>query len=223
MSRKGRRSSSKNCYHIVLRGRDTVRLFQNDQNKRDFEYVMDSKAEELTNFHITHSYIGTNHVHVLLFGTQMQVTTFCKKVSNSYAWLYKQRYRQEGGVFQGRFLSQPIESKWQYDQIAQYIQTHQYNQSWRMNSECHRKTWQQDLVQLPIIIDICDDLQKQYATLLIRLMRKKKQETKILSIAQLLQEEHLWHDIQEEAKRYLGVRKNFDFLREQLLHQKKIA
>ena len=43
MARERRRYSSKDCYHIVLRGKEELRLFRTEQDIREFQYILDTK------------------------------------------------------------------------------------------------------------------------------------------------------------------------------------
>lgn len=209
MARERRCFSSQDCYHVVLRGKDTICLFQDEQDVREFEYLLDMKLEELPEVGLDCFYIGKDHFHGILYGKQQEVTKFCSKVIMSYAWSYKHRYQHEGAVFQKRFLSEPIEGKKDYERVAHYIEHHKKRDSWRFDSQCQFDKWQEELYECPVVLDIPNDLHRQKVTIFSRVARKKMEEMGVDSRKQLMEDRQLWGYVQKEAKRFFGSSKDF--------------
>ena len=210
MARERRRYSSKDCYHIVLRGKEELRLFRTEQDIREFQYILDTKLEEIEEICMKCCYIGKNHFHAIICAKQEMLTSFCTRISISYAWAYNQRYHHKGAVFEGRFLSEPIDNKREYQQIFHYITHHRKNETWRMNSKRLCENWQEEIYEYPVILDVPADLHRQHIAIFSRIAKKKMEEEDIHSIGQLISNENVWYHVQKEVKRILGVRNDFN-------------
>ena len=209
MARERRCFSSQDCYHVVLRGKDELCLFKDEQDWREFQCILDTKLEELPEVWIDCSYMGHYHFHGILYAKQQEVTKFCSKVLVSYAWAYKQKYNHKGAVFQKRFLSEPIEGLRDYKRVSHYIEHHRERDCWRFDSDCHFEHWKEALYECPTILDIPNDLYRQRLTIFSRIARKRMEEVGIHSIEQLTEDRQSWNHVQKEAKRFLGSSKDF--------------
>ena len=52
MPRERRRESSTGIYHIVLQGKEGLGLFREEKDCRSFQYLLDSKLEDMGNVDI---------------------------------------------------------------------------------------------------------------------------------------------------------------------------
>lgn len=206
MAREKRRLSSQDCYHIILRGNNNLCLFQEQQDFREFQYILDAKLEQLPEVSIDCFYIGHYHFHGILYARKQEVTSFCTKVSASYAWAYNHKYNHKGAVFQKRFLSEPINGMKDYNRISHHIEHHPKRDSWRFDSRCKFEHWQEALYECPIILDVPNDLYRQKVAIFSRIARKKMEDVGMKSIYQLCQDEELCYLVQKEVKRILGPR-----------------
>ena len=142
MPRERRKLSSQDCYHIVLRGKKGGSLFQDEQDLREFRSILDMKLEQLPEVLMDCFYIETCHFHGILYAKPEEVTSFCTKVTVSYAWAYNNKYKHTGGVFEKRFLSEPIDGIKEYHRISQYIEHHKAGDTWRLSTKCCFERWQ---------------------------------------------------------------------------------
>ena len=62
-----------------------------------------------------------NHVHLLLKGELDQISTYMRNVLSTYAIGFNKRYGRSGHLFEGRFLSEPIESDSHFLAAIRYI------------------------------------------------------------------------------------------------------
>lgn len=207
MARNGRKESRMNCHHIVLRGLDGLNLFEEEREKRDFWYIVDSKLEELPDVKLECSYLGKNHFHGILHTNCAGMSAFCGKVASSYAWEYNLTQDRKGAVFQGRFMSEPIESRDQYYKIEFYLSNHgKVRQQMLFDMT---KEGMEHLFYDPIVLDIPEDLYRQRSFIFSQIAEQRMAEMGISSLEELEIEDDIFYRIQKEAKRIFGNTKDF--------------
>jgi putative transposase len=97
--------------HIVQRGNNRQRCFQQDADQRYFlrclsEYLPDSGCA-------IHAYaLMTNHVHLLLTPAALDsVFMLMKPVSQKYSQYFNRKYERIGTLWQGRYRSSTVETE----------------------------------------------------------------------------------------------------------------
>lgn len=109
MGRQSRRESVTGYYHVIQRGAGKQILFE-DEN--DYVRYMSKIAEcklEL-DFDLCAYCLMNNHVHMLIHVDCLKtLSKLMLRLGRSYAGYYNVKYEHTGYVFQGRYLSEPID------------------------------------------------------------------------------------------------------------------
>lgn len=205
MAREGRKHSAIQCYHIVLQGIKGILLFEKDWEQREFEYILDEKLEETPEVMLEYFCIKKDHFHGILYGEMRDISRFCSKVMVSYVWAYNERYRREGGLFQKRFLSEPIQSKVQLEQVLLYLKQHSLENNWRINSKIEMKHWIELLYYCPIVLDCSKDMKRQKITIAKRVIKDWLQEHQKSTVFEIEEKELFLHLIQKKIRKLLGI------------------
>lgn len=216
--RERRRESSTGIYHIVLQGQEGLGLFREEKDCRSFQYLLDSKLEDMGNVDMECSYMGKNHFHAIIRTDYRDMSDFCSRLSSSYAWAYNEEHNRRGSIFARRFLSEPIENSKEYEQVIQYLEKHRRNAHWRMNPFYEFENWREEVDRIPVIMDVPADLHRQKVTIFARIAIKEMRQMELLRVEELVGQEKIWIGIQKEAKRLFGYSRDFnkivnDFLR----------
>ena len=107
MPRNGRRKSSSDFYHIIIRGINREHIFETNRHKE--KLIKFLKEKEVETVEIYAYCIMSNHLHLLLHGPLKDISEYMKAVQTAYALYYNRKMERSGYVFQNRFKSFPIE------------------------------------------------------------------------------------------------------------------
>ena len=120
MARKLRRKSAAGYYHLILRGNNKQILFEATDDYRFFLSRMGKYCRE-SDIRISAYCLMENHVHLLVKDPQDSVPAMMQKLSLSYSFYYNQKYGRTGHLFQGRYLSEPVENDFYLLTVFRYI------------------------------------------------------------------------------------------------------
>ena len=119
LPRNGRRKSSSDFYHVIIRGINRERIFETNRHKEKLTKYL--KEKEVETVEIYAYCIMSNHLHLLLHGPLKEISEYMKAVQTAYALYYNRKMERNGHVFQNRFKSFPIESEEYLWQCFYYI------------------------------------------------------------------------------------------------------
>lgn len=205
MAREGRKCSTIQCYHIVLQGIKGVSLFEKDWEQREFEYILDEKLEEIPEVILEYSCMKRDHFHGIFYGEMKDISKLCSKIMVSYVWAYNERYGRKGGLFQKRFLSEPIQSNVQLEEVLLYLKQHNLAKNWRMNSEIEVEHWIERLYYCPMILDCSKDTKRQKITIVKRVIKDWLQEQQKSTVHEIEEKELFLYLIQKQIRKLLGM------------------
>ena len=120
MSRKKRLFVPSGIYHVIIRGNDRQNIFIDDEDRKLLINRIKKYSDEL-NIDIYAYCLMNNHVHMLIGEANDKMSRFMLKLNTSYARLFNIKYERTGHLFQGRYLSSPIESDESFRKIIRYI------------------------------------------------------------------------------------------------------
>ena len=120
MSRKPRRKSESQIYHVILRGNNRQIIFHNDDD-RIFMLNRIKKYSEQTNIELYAYCLMDNHIHLLVGKANPKLSKFVQKLATSYAMYFNRKYDRCGHLFQGRFKSEPVETEDYFKTVFRYI------------------------------------------------------------------------------------------------------
>lgn len=113
MPRKPREISPSDVYHVMLRGVNKQRIFEQPEDYRKFVEILktcmysDSKCQVLTQpiFRIYAYCLMDNHVHLLIDTLGGDLGEIIKRIAGRYAQWFNWRYKRIGHLFQDRYKS----------------------------------------------------------------------------------------------------------------------
>jgi len=120
MPRQPRQLSDTGIYHIMLRGINRQRIFEDDA---DYTYFLGCLRDvrDLSTSVILAYCCMPNHVHLLMEQGDEPVSTVMKRLGVRYATWFNRKYDRVGHLFQDRFLSRPVDSDPYLLMVVMYI------------------------------------------------------------------------------------------------------
>ena len=104
MPRKARIDTPGALHHLIIRGIERKRIFQDDLDRNRFLYRLGNILIETA----TPCYawaLVSNHVHLLLRTGTVPIATVMRRLLTGYAVSFNRRYRRHGQLFQNRYKS----------------------------------------------------------------------------------------------------------------------
>lgn len=120
MPRPARKQSESGYQHVIVRGIGRQLLFEDANDYRYYLWLLEKYSGE-TGVTVCAYCLMNNHVHLLLFDMEAQVSLFMKKMGISYTAYFNRNYERVGHLFQDRFKSEPIENEPYLLSVFRYI------------------------------------------------------------------------------------------------------
>jgi len=118
---RGRRIfSNSGYYHIMLRGNERKNIFHDDQDKRHFLGVLNSKKEN-SSYYLHAFCLMNNHVHLMLSKGKEEIPVIMKRINVSYVYYFNNKYNRVGHLYQDRYKSEIVEDDTYALCLARYI------------------------------------------------------------------------------------------------------
>lgn len=120
MTRKPRKQSPADIYHVTNRGVSRQIIFEDDADRARF---LDTLCRFMKEFdgELYAWCLMSNHFHLLLHMDLEDISLFMKKVGVSYAAYFNRKYDRVGTLFQDRFRSEPIDTDSYLMTVVRYI------------------------------------------------------------------------------------------------------
>ena len=120
MPRQERKSSSTGIYHVLLRGINQQRIFEQAEDYIQFlDYLYEVK--KISGFTLYAYCIMNNHIHLLLKEGAEPLAIVFKRIGTRYAHWFNKKYGRSGHLFQDRFRSEPVENDAYFISVLVYI------------------------------------------------------------------------------------------------------
>jgi len=120
MPRSARKKSNSGIYHIVIRGINKQRIFEDDRDNRYFLERLKT-YKEVGGYEIYAYCLMSNHVHLLMTEGEEAIGTAFRRIGASYVYWYNWKYNRTGHLFQDRFRSEPVETDEYFLTVMRYI------------------------------------------------------------------------------------------------------
>lgn len=120
MPRQSRITSYSGYSHVIVRGIGKQILFEEKEDYYFYLSRMKKYSQEL-NVTICAYCLMSNHVHLLTYDSEQNLSGMMKKLGVSYSWYFNQKYERTGHLFQDRFLSEPVENEAYLLSVFRYI------------------------------------------------------------------------------------------------------
>ena len=120
MPRSARKPSATGIFHVVQRGLDQQVIFRDDEDRRKYLSIL-RDCRELCGFELYAYCLLDDHIHLLLRLGDTSLESVFKRVGCRFVYWYNLRHRRSGPLFQGRFLSEPVEDELFFLSVLRYI------------------------------------------------------------------------------------------------------
>lgn len=120
MPRKAREKSSTGVYHVILRGINRQRIFEDEQ---DYEKLFETLKEykEKSGYDIYAYCFMSNHIHLLIKEREEDLGKVFQRVGATYVYWYNWKYNRRGHLFQDRYKSEAVENDGYFLTVLRYI------------------------------------------------------------------------------------------------------
>ncbi len=120
MPRDAREKSSTGIYHVVLRGINKQRIFEDNKDYRFFLHRL-LKYKGKSDYELYAYCLMSNHVHLLMKERSETIGTAFRRIGASYVYWYNRKYERVGHLFQDRYRSEPVETDAYFLTVIRYI------------------------------------------------------------------------------------------------------
>lgn len=120
MPRTARQKSKTGIYHVMLRGINQQRIFEDDEDNEKLLKVLDD-CKMVSEFELYGYCLMGNHVHFLIKTIKEDLDQIFKRIGARYVYWYNWKYRRTGHLFQDRFKSESVENERYFLTVLRYI------------------------------------------------------------------------------------------------------
>lgn len=121
MPREPRGNIETNYIHLIMQGINKEYIFEKEEWKEEFIKIVKTKIEN-TNIEILAYCIMDNHVHILIYYSELKMlSNVMRKINTTYAMRYNRINKRKGFVFRDRYFIQPIIDEKQLYNCLVYI------------------------------------------------------------------------------------------------------
>ena len=120
MPRKSRIDAPGALHHIIVRGIDRRRIFENDGDRDHFLSRLSDILTETKTACYAWALIP-NHFHLLLRTSDVSISTVMRRLLTGYALWFNKRHRRYGHLFQNRFKSILCQEEVYLLELVRYI------------------------------------------------------------------------------------------------------
>ena len=120
MPRCARKKSSTNIYHIMLRGINRQDIFEEDEDKKKFLFIL-RDCIKVSECHIYAYCLMSNHVHILIGTATESIDVIMKRIGSRYVQFFNDKYGRVGHLFQDRYKSETVENDKYFLTVLRYI------------------------------------------------------------------------------------------------------
>ncbi len=121
MPLKRRQKSGTDRYHVIAKGINKERTFNQSREKTYLKKIIKKIKKKYENVEIYAYCIMSNHIHLILKAEFPELSLFMAAVLAEYANYYNYKHHRNGHVFQNRFVSECIETERYFWNCLRYI------------------------------------------------------------------------------------------------------
>lgn len=120
MPRKARLDAEGAIHHVIVRGIEQRRIFDDDGDRRNFISRMAKVAVESETTIYAWALLP-NHAHVLMRSGPLGISKFMRRLLTGYAVYYNRRHERQGYLFQNRYKSILCDEEVYFKELIRYI------------------------------------------------------------------------------------------------------
>ncbi len=120
MPRRARMKSESGIYHVILRGINKQRIFEDDQDYQ--KYLKTIKGyKEISGYEVYAYCLMSNHIHLLMKEGKEDLGIAFRRIGASYVFWYNWKYSRIGHLFQDRYKSETVETDSYFLAVMRYV------------------------------------------------------------------------------------------------------
>ena len=120
MPRAARVKSISGNYHVILRGINKQRIFEDDQDYQKFRWIL-TDVKKKYNYSLFAWCLMPNHIHLLINERQTTLSQIFREAGSRFVQWYNTKYKRTGHLFEDRFLSEPVDEESYFLTVVRYI------------------------------------------------------------------------------------------------------
>ena len=129
MSRQSRKESGTGIYHVMMRGINHQKIFNDEEDYFQFittldrmRFRYDDEGSPCGSNCVFYAYcLMSNHLHLLIRERGESVGETIKRIASSYVFYYNRKYGRDGHLFRDRFKSEPVNDMGYFTTLLRYI------------------------------------------------------------------------------------------------------
>lgn len=120
MPRKARLDAEGAIHHVIVRGIEQRRIFDDDGDRRNFVSRMAKVALESETAIYAWALLP-NHAHILMRSGPLGISKFMRRLLTGYAVYYNRRHDRRGYLFQNRYKSILCDEEVYFKELIRYV------------------------------------------------------------------------------------------------------
>jgi REP element-mobilizing transposase RayT len=120
LARQARKKSASGIYHIMMRGINRQKIFEDQDDYTKFIQTL-KQYKEISGYQIYAYCLMGNHVHLLLKVGEEPLEQLMRRICGSYVYWYNWKYQRIGNLFQDRFKSEIVDTDSYFLTALRYI------------------------------------------------------------------------------------------------------
>lgn len=226
MGRPLREISPTGIYHVMLRGVNKQRIFEDLEDYNAFIRIVrkslttDKWGNKLDtpNFDLYAYCLMDNHVHLLIGTRIISISDVVKRIASTYARVFNERYERVGHFFQDRFRSEIVCDEEYFFHLMSYIHLNPVNGDLcRLPDEYAFSSFNELTGYYTKVSDtklhtLCDlsNIQERIGTITSEVVKEY--------LLQVQRQQHLIQEAKENAEKHHGESAKISFAEEDFTH-----
>ena len=120
MPRAARIKGISGNYHVVLRGINKQRIFEDKQDYEKYFWILKDQQKQC-NFALFAWCLMPNHIHLLIKEKTTPMSRIFQGVGSRFVYWYNTKYKRTGPLFEGRYRSEPVDDESYFLKVVRYI------------------------------------------------------------------------------------------------------
>lgn len=120
MPRQARLDAPGTLHHLMIRGIEGRKIFENDRDRSEFISRI-AQLVEATGIRVLAWVLMSNHAHLLVLSGTKGISFFMRRLLTGYALNYDRRHGRTGHLFQNRYKSIVCEEELYLLELVRYV------------------------------------------------------------------------------------------------------
>ena len=120
MPRTARIKSASGIYHVIMRGINRQRIFEDEEDYRKYLWEL-NRFQKVCGYELYAWCLMPNHIHILIKEGNEPLEQVFRRIGASFIYWYNMKYERVGHLFQDRYKSEPVEDDAYLLTVVRYI------------------------------------------------------------------------------------------------------